>query len=334
MQKLEHQIVANNNSNNIKIAVLVIVSLLIAIFGVSFLRGSSLFSNQNLFYSVFDRASGLEKANKVYLLGVEVGQVEDIQFINNFEQVKVSYTLKKDLQIPSDSKVSINPGIPGLGSPSLQLQLGQAMNYLPNASKIESIEPNSLTDQAAGIVDNIGPTVANLNKTLVSLDTAINNVNGLLSGQNGKNIEQAIANLSITMERFKNVSGKVDGILEDQDAKISAILTNVETISQTLASNQEAINNTIKNLSSTSENFSQIDMNGTMTSINSSVAQLNSILTKINTGEGSLSLLINDAELYNNLNNAARDLDLLLLDIKQQPDEFIPDVSLIGRKKK
>ena len=46
-------------------------------------------------------------------------------------------------------------------------------------------------------------------------------------------------------------------------------------------------------------------------------------LEKINKGEGSLGLLVNDQKLYTDLENAARNLNLLIEDLKANPKKYL-----------
>lgn len=55
-------------------------------------------------------------------------------------------------------------------------------------------------------------------------------------------------------------------------------------------------------------------------------------MRKIDEGEGSLGLLVNDPDLYNNLEDASRQLDLLLLDVKYNPKRYV-NFSVFGKDK-
>jgi phospholipid/cholesterol/gamma-HCH transport system substrate-binding protein len=43
----------------------------------------------------------------------------------------------------------------------------------------------------------------------------------------------------------------------------------------------------------------------------------------VNNGQGSVGLLLNDDKLYNEVTKAAKDLNLLIEDIKLHPDRYI-----------
>ena len=54
-------------------------------------------------------------------------------------------------------------------------------------------------------------------------------------------------------------------------------------------------------------------------------------MTKINEGQGTLGKLVKDDSLYVNLNKATKDLDLLLEDLRVNPNRYL---SLFGKKDK
>jgi phospholipid/cholesterol/gamma-HCH transport system substrate-binding protein len=57
--------------------------------------------------------------------------------------------------------------------------------------------------------------------------------------------------------------------------------------------------------------------------VNKSIGDIDIAVNKINNGKGSLGLLVNDDKLYKELEKAARDLNLLLEDIKANPKKYV-----------
>lgn len=324
----------STKSSQIKIALLVIAALAIMIFGFNFLKGKSMFSKETKYFATFDSAQGLETSHKVVLLGVEIGKVSSVDFIDNFERIQVSFTTNDDIKIPNDSEVYIEPGIPGFGSPALKLKLGKANESYNNGDKVKTTKPVSMTDKAMKIVDNLEPTTKNINSVLTSADSVAMNVNSLLSGQNKVRLENTIATLEKTVRNFNQTSSQLNTMLQKQTPVIESTLQNFSVLSKTLADNQAKIDGIIENLSTTTSNLSKLELQETLESANNTFAQLQSILEKVENGDGSMSLLLNNAELYNNLNNTSRDLDRLILDLQENPKEYIPDVSVFGKKKK
>jgi phospholipid/cholesterol/gamma-HCH transport system substrate-binding protein len=70
-----------------------------------------------------------------------------------------------------------------------------------------------------------------------------------------------------------------------------------------------------------------------MKGLDSTIHNLNIVLAKIENGDGSLGKLVHNDELYNNLSNASRELDLLLQDFRLNPKRYV-NVSVFGKKQK
>lgn len=325
---------ANQNSNNIKIALLVIAALAVGIFGISFLKGKSLFGSPTLYTSVFEKGYNIKSTDPVFLNGVPVGRVETVALTDNLQNVKVQYSLNDNVQLPKDSEITISPGIPGLSPSQLLIKLGESSSPYELGSTIKSYEGGSITDQAQTILENLEPTTESLKSTMKKLDSTATHLNAMLSGQNAKNIKSAIANMEVTMRNLNSTSSKVNTLVDEQSVKIDGMLNNLQSLSATLKNNEQFINNAMKNFSDSSDELASLELKKTLDNANETVLKLNGILDKVNNGNGSLTLLLNDAELYNNLNNTARDLDRLILDIKEDPSEVVPTISIFGGKKK
>ena len=66
---------------------------------------------------------------------------------------------------------------------------------------------------------------------------------------------------------------------------------------------------------------------------NSALSEVADVFSKVNAGEGTLGMLVQNDTLYHHVEEAAKDLDLLLWDMKAHPERYV-HVSVLGRKKK
>ncbi len=128
----------------------------------------------------------------------------------------------------------------------------------------------------------------------------------------------------------------MNGLLSSESPKIANIITNVESISGTIKNNNAEIKNIIENLSSFSDSLKMVEIKKTVNQIDRTVAELDSVVAKINRGEGTVGELINNRGLYNKLDSAANNLNVLIEDIKENPGDYV-HINLIkigdGKKK-
>ena len=73
--------------------------------------------------------------------------------------------------------------------------------------------------------------------------------------------------------------------------------------------------------------------NLTLKNLKLSSDNLSTVLDNINNGNGSISKLISNDSLFNNLNDASKSIDLLLEDIRLNPKRYI-HFSVFGKKNK
>jgi phospholipid/cholesterol/gamma-HCH transport system substrate-binding protein len=91
------------------IGVLVVVSIVLLYFGLSYLKGVNLFQKQQKFYGVYDNAAGLQTSNPVILNGYKIGIVKSVRLHDDGTGRILVEVLLRDanLRIPKDTKLEI-----------------------------------------------------------------------------------------------------------------------------------------------------------------------------------------------------------------------------------
>lgn len=123
--------------------------------------------------------------------------------------------------------------------------------------------------------------------------------------------------------------------------KISSTLNEAtENINSLISNNSSSIDKTLKNIELTSEklnviteNISDANIKELINNINITVTDFNSIITKANNGEGSISKFLDNDAVFNNLEKATSELEILINDIKSNPDRYV-HFSIFGKKSK
>ena len=96
--------------------------------------------------------------------------------------------------------------------------------------------------------------------------------------------------------------------------------------------NNDIIARTLKNFEAISDSIAKSNIKSTINNLDKSLADFDKILQKIEKAEGTIGLLLNDKEMYNNLTSASNQLDLLIEDMKKYPKRYLT-FSLLGGKK-
>jgi phospholipid/cholesterol/gamma-HCH transport system substrate-binding protein len=103
---------------------------------------------------------------------------------------------------------------------------------------------------------------------------------------------------------------------------INNALANIDSVTQELNYQREAITVTMENVARFSEQLKTIKLDTLAGRIDSGLIIVNNLLQKAREGEGSLGLLLSDEGLYYNMMDASANLDRLLLDVRHNPKRY------------
>ena len=303
-------------TREIKTAILVIASILLFIWGYSFLKGRDLFTNYKTFYVEYKSVEGLAKSAPVTLNGLIIGKVSSIAINENTGALLVQMQLKTDFPISKSSIASIyEPSFIG----------GKQIAIIPNfkdktlaveGQKLQAGVKMGLTEKVG---DQLAPVQEKLEKLLSSTDKLISGLNSVLDQQGQQDLKISLAELSKTMEQFHKASKSVNSLLDDNKTQINGVVTNFNKIS--------------KDFSKISDSLSKADIAKTVKNLNITLARVDGIMTGIESGKGSLGKLLNDDAFYQNVKTSTKELELLLQDIRLYPTRYV-NISVFGKKNK
>ncbi|MBR2201478.1 MAG: MCE family protein, partial [Bacteroidales bacterium] len=95
--------------NFIKIGILAVSAIVILVWGLSFLKGESLFKAENHYIAIYNKLDGLAESNPVMLSGYRIGSVENIGFVEEDHELKIIVKMKisNDFQLPVGTTAKI-----------------------------------------------------------------------------------------------------------------------------------------------------------------------------------------------------------------------------------
>ena len=303
-------------TREIKTAILVIVSILLFIWGYSFLKGKDLFTNYKTLYVEYDNVEDLAQSAPVTLNGLAIGKVTKITINETTGKLLVELQLKTDFPISKTSKAS-------LYSPSLIG--GKQIKIIPNlADKVlaedgqalESVVELSLTDSFGGKLE---PIQQKLDLMLANINTLVSGLNNVLDKKGQEDLKKSLAELSQTMEQFHRASGTLNSILDTNKGQINGVVSNFNKMSS--------------NFNKISDSLNKADLGKTVRNLNQTLAKVDGLMNNLNSGKGTAGKLLNDDALYNNLAKTSKELELLLQDVRLNPTRYV-NVSVFGKKNK
>ena len=145
----------------------------------------------------------------------------------------------------------------------------------------------------------------------------------LLNKNTRDNLVLAIEHVKEALQNLAHTTYNIDTLVETQRMHLASIISNVESISYNLRQNNDKIKNILSNFSDISDSLAKANIPAILNNIDRTISDLDGAIRKINKGEGSVGLLLNDEKLYNEVTKAAKDLNLLLEDIKANPSKYV-----------
>ena len=316
-------------SNETKVGLLAIVSIVILVLGFNFLKGKSLFSKTPVLFAEFSNIGTLEKSNQVKINGLAVGTVYTMTPKDKeVNKIVVEIHLSKEVNIPTNSVAFIDG--PLVGGAFINIAKGEANTYLQSGDTISTrLDQGLISDIKAQIT----PTITRVNETLDSLRVTIGSLNDVFDPNTKNNLRSLIANLAIS-------SAHLQQMLNAQTGMLARSLSNVNDVTANLARSNEAITSSIRNVEVTTSKLANSNIDGTLAALNETVNELRNTVSSINSKNGTLGLLMNDRALYDRLDNMANRLNTVALsaeilfdDIRVHPKRYV-NISVFGGKNK
>ncbi|MCI9845426.1 MlaD family protein [Flavobacterium pectinovorum] len=303
-------------TREIKTAILVIASILLFIWGYSFLKGKDLFTNYKTLYVEYDNVEDLASSAPVTLNGLGIGKVNKITINETTGKLLVELQLKTDFPISKTSKAS-------LYSPSLIG--GKQIKIIPNmADKDLAVDGQTLESAVQlGLTESLGgkiePIQQKLDLMLANINTLVSGLNNVLDKKGQEDLKKSLSELSKTMEQFHKASGSLNSILDTNKGQINGVVTNFNKMSS--------------NFNKISDSLNKADLGKTVRNLNQTLAKVDGLMSNLNSGKGTAGKLLNDDALYNNLSKTSKELELLLQDVRLHPTRYV-NVSVFGKKNK
>lgn len=303
-------------TKEVKIGFVVIVAIALLFCGINFLKGTSLFQKNKLYYISFNNISGLAESNPVYANGFRIGTVRTIDYdYDHPGNVYVGVEVDDDIRISEGSYAELDAQM--LGGVTMNIVLGSSPRVLSPGDTIKG-------GPRLGALDRVEQMMPQLQTIMPKLDSILSSVNNLLANPA---LQQTLSNTAELTAQLKETTTRVNTLMSGD---VQLMLANLKPATQ--------------NLKSLTDKLAKIDYEGFVTSASNTMEELQLVTTSLNntinmtlncmnSPNSSLGLLLNDASLYHNLNRNLISSDSLLNDLRLHPKRYV-HFSVFGNKNK
>ena len=290
-----------NRKNNIVVGLFVLLSLVILLVGVYFLKETVPGRKSDSYHANFDQVSTLQDGDPVKINGVKMGKVQGIELKGN--RVRVKLQLDRGIKLPKDSEVRIqNIGL--MGERQIGILMGRSTDYFPTGADLEG----SLD---AGIAEAMGVA----GEVFVESEVMVKSLRAVMDSTVGK--PEFVASFNNVVKQTEDLSARLGTFLRDIDPKVRHSLTNLENASSRvhiLLRDQEVpVKNIIQNGQDVSAKLRDV-----VEKADQMADEMNRLLAKVNSDKSTLGAMLNDSTFYRDLKSTLTSADSLFRHIEKK----------------
>ncbi|MBT2561963.1 MCE family protein [Pedobacter sp. ISL-68] len=300
--------------NETKVGILAAFAIALLIIGYNFLKGNSIFSNETTLYAKYTRVDGLSVSKPILINGYQIGRVAKLE-LQPDGSIIATLSVNSKYEIPENSIARLE-GTDLLGSKAIVMSLGNSKKMAEDGYTLNA-------NVEKGLMEQVQPVQKKAELIIGKMDSILSSVNSILNPNFQKNVDKSFNSIAGTLASLETTSKKVDGLVGSESARIEAIFKNVEGITANLNNNNQKISDILTNINTVTDKFAAANFKQTLDNANNAIADLQSVISGIKDGKGSLGLLLNDDKMYQNLNNASKNLDELMIDLKANPKRYV-----------
>lgn len=323
----------NERNMNFRVGVMVVATFVLgAILITAFSDFGTIGRSTYTLYIKFDEAPGVAEGTPVRKSGILIGRVSDTEFNEAGDGVIVAANIQSGIKLRGNEQARIREGLLGdaviefvsTGEPARAAQPLTSGDFIEGEVSPDPMEAvtGMMTkfNTTASSVSNAGDEIAKLAR---SLDEKLQTDDGQL--------QRILNKLETSLDGFSRTMGNLDGVLGDADVQSElrrAITETPKLLDQsreTLDRVQLAIDSVRKNSENLEKLTEPLGRSGPelADNVQRMVSQLNQLLeqftefgTQLNRDDGSLGKLVRDPELYQNLNQAARNIERMTTELR------------------
>jgi len=302
----------------VKVGVLAVIGILMSVFSYNYLKGFNLFEKNRSFKIIYEKVDGLSISNPVTLNGFKIGNVKKINFNpDNTKELIVDIIIENDVSFPKTSYAELyETGLIG----------GKAIAIIPDYFNDSTVALDgdylrgSIKPGLTELVNQILPQVQlQLEIVMKNAEIVLENINSIFDAETKAQLKSSVDDFSNLTNQLSETSNAISKLILENSQNISISVENIRLSSERISDVSKSLSpKTIKDIT---------------TNLDSVLSNLKNISKNLNSSTGTFGKLINDDNVYQNLDSTINELKVLIEDVRNNPNKYI-NFSVIGRKYK
>lgn len=283
-------------ANEFRIGLWTIISIVVMVFGIKFLKGQ--LHTSTVYYMVSPNVERVAESSHVKVNGYKVGFVGSMDYNYSSNKVVIGLYLDPSLKLPKGTSAIIQPDL--LGTSNIYLTMGQSSEYLAAGDTIDG------GDMAPGLTDGIADAMPAVLALLPKVDTLLSGLNTVI---NGSKLQESLLEVN-------TLTHKLDRTLTQLNQELPSILHQVDDATA--------------NLDTLSIELRQAHIQEIISQANATLDSVSVLVASLNSQEGTAGKLINSDALHTQLEETLAGVDSLVADIKANPKRYI-NIRVFGK---
>lgn len=307
-------------SNETKIGALTAIAITVLILGYSFLRGNDVFSSTNKFYAIYNSVDGLSVSKPVLVNGFPIGHISKME-LDQDGRTTVEFKIEDKYKVPVNTLARL-VSTDLLGSKAVVFELGDSKQFAESKDTLQA-------DIQGSLAESLQPIQTKAENLMTKLDSSLASINKILNPNFQRNVDRSFTSIANSLQTLEGTTKKIDQLVGSQSTHINSVMTNAVDASGNLKESTAHLISISNNFEKVSNDIANSNIKQTLDNANKAMADLQATISKFNSSKGSMGLLLNDDQLYRNLQESSNNLNALFIDLKANPKRYV-HFSLFG----
>jgi len=303
-------------SSEVKVGLIGLATLLILIWGINYLKGRNILNSTYTLHAFFENSGGLENSSPVIMNGMKIGYIDNIVLqpelslpVHVFIHIEKQYTVKHGSR-------AILFSADMLGTKAIRIESSSGeLSMLHQDTILTSAEADMLSSLSAQVM----PVMEQIGGLAESLDSVVQKLDRLMASDSPAEVLEDLSEISASLSASFNPGGALHSSIQ-----------NLESFTSMLDSQKDEIASMTSHLNSISESLDSAGVGQIAEELKIASGAFAQLLEQLNSGEGTMGKLLYSDSLYMHLQNLVTDLDSLVLDLNENPKDYV-HFSLFGK---